>query len=360
MASVATLQSCLKELELRVYELSGEKMAFEEADTLEDEEASDDGDQNEIQRRQCWKRKINALKQIQTSRYALIKDIIVAAITVARKSHLNQVAADLKVALQLHRPHAAHEAKVAALGVLEKYGGYDEPENEDDEMDLDELANVVDNNEAEETAISSFLCDEVTMMTGSIGGNPEADLYDWRDVLKTCRSFSRLAAAAQMFITKADEVVYRVQEEKEALDTFLGLSTKKTSTKKSTRSKSKAKEEKFDRSSPVWADCKVTDKLVKGKVKDYPWWPARVCEPYDPIVAKSLSESGYTLISFVGESINYLVSAEEIKPFLEEVEESMEQYDADTIAKLNEVCAFNLFVCDKHPVSSLIVFCRVI
>ena len=305
-------------------------MAFEEADAVEDAAASDDEeDKEEIKRRQCWKRKINALKQIPTAKYNIIRDIIIAAITVARKSHLNQIAADLKVALQLHRPHAAGEAKVAAMGVLEKYGGYDD---EDDDMDLDELAAVGGDKSADDVVqiVSSFLCDEITMMTGSIGGNEDADKCDWRDVLKSCRSISRLAAAAQMFLSKAEDVIYRVQEEKEALDMFLGSSNKKSG-------KSKTSKRKFDLSSPVWADCKVTDELVKGKVKDYPWWPARVCEPYDPAVAQAITESEHTLISFVGESINYLVPRENIKPFSGEAEESTEKFDAETLNKLNEV-----------------------
>jgi hypothetical protein len=239
----------------------------------------------------------------------------------------------------LHRPQAAAEAKSAALRVLEKYGGYNESENEDDDMDLDEIAavNVGDKKNGEEvepTVISSFLCDEVTMMTGSIGGNQDADQYDWRDVLKTCKSISRLATATQFFVTKADDVIHRVQEEKEALDSFLGLGLAKKN------GKSKTSKKKFDLSSPVWADCKVTDELVKGKVKDYPWWPARICQPYDPSLAKSLSDSGFTLISFVGESINYLVTEKNIRSFLDDVDENMEQFDADTIEKLNEVSPF--------------------
>lgn len=317
-----------------MFELSGEKMAFEEADAAEDMVASDDeGDKDDTkQRRNCWKRKVNALKQIPTIRYAIIRDIIVAAITVARKSHLNQVAADLKVALQLHRPQAAGEAKAAALGVLDKYGGYEEEDNDD--MDLDEIAGTGEDKAGEEVqaTVSSFLCDEVIMMTGSIGGNEDADQCDWRDVLKTCKSISRLAAAAQMFLSKADDVIYRVQEEKETLDVFLGTSNKRAS-------KSKTSKRKFDLSSPVWADCKVTAELVKGKVKDYPWWPARVCEPYDPVVAQSVAESGHTLISFIGESINYLVPQKNIKPFSPELEETEEKYDAETMDKLNEVRA---------------------
>lgn len=324
------LQSCIKELELRVFELSGEKMAFEEADTVEDMAGSDDEDKQDTERLQCWKRKINALKQIPTAKYVIVRDIIVAAITVARKSHLNQVAADLKVALQLHRPHAAGEAKAAALGVLEKYGGYNDAENEDDDMDIDEIAAVSGEKTGDEIeqTVSSFLCDEVTMMTGSIGGNEDADQCDWRDVLKSCKSISRLAVAAQMFLSKADDIIYRVQEEKQSLDTFLGTNNK---------GKSKTSKRKFDLSSPVWADCRVTDELVKGKVKNYPWWPARVCNPYDPAVAKAISDSGYTLISFVGESINYLVDRKSIKLFTDEVEQSAEKYDAETMKKLNEV-----------------------
>lgn len=330
-------QTCLKDLELRVFECSGEKLAFDEADAIDEAAgtSSDDEEGNKPSRRQDWKPKISALRRINTAKHTAIRDVIIAAITVARKAHLNQVAADLKVALQLYRPHAAGEAKHAAIGVLEKYGGYEDDEDEDEEVDLHEIA-AVDNGDAkadeEEALVSTFLCDEVIMMKGSIGGDLDADKDDWSEVVKSCKSISRLAVIIQCFLSKAYDIMYRVQEERDALDSFLGVNADK---KRISRAKTNKK--KFDIASPVWTDNKVSDNLVKAKVSGYPWWPARTCKPYDSAVAAALTKNGYTLVSFVGESIHYVVSDKDIRSFVEDVEEDMEGYDAETIDKLNEV-----------------------
>ena len=84
--------------------MSGKKRLLEEEYKAEEENEnlSEEEDNEElIKRRNNWKVKINALKQVPVHRYALIRDVIVAAITVARKSHLNNVAAELKTALQM-------------------------------------------------------------------------------------------------------------------------------------------------------------------------------------------------------------------------------------------------------------------
>ena len=130
---------------------SGKKRSIEEADLVEDEDASsyEEDDKELTRRRNSWKIKINALKRIPSHRYGLIRDIIAAAITVARKSHLNQVAADLKTALQLFRPGAGGEARSAAIKVLEKHGGYDGSDEEGDDFEELAAANTGDPNPEE-------------------------------------------------------------------------------------------------------------------------------------------------------------------------------------------------------------------
>jgi hypothetical protein len=41
----------------------------------------------------------------------------------------------------------------------------------------------------------------------------------------------------------------------------------------------------------------LTDKLVKVRVKGFPWWPVHVCIPLELVVADALTGSGYTLTS---------------------------------------------------------------
>mmetsp|Transcript_2102 Transcript_2102/g.3894 ORF Transcript_2102/g.3894 Transcript_2102/m.3894 type:complete len:1326 (+) Transcript_2102:117-4094(+) len=323
---VSTVKQCLIDLELRMFELSGMKAATEAANAVDDSGSSDGEDDGSNKRVKCWKWKINALKQVPTPRYVLIRDIIVAAIIVARKSHHTQVAADLKQALQLHRPKSALDAKQAAIAVLEKYGGYDGVED-DDVIDFEELVQVdTGDKKLEDATVESMICDEVVMMTGSLGGEENADRTDWFDAVKGCKSISRLATLTQYFISNVNDLLVRIKGERDILDSVLGTKGKKSRTNK----------KKHDSSTPVWCNASVTNKIVKCKVKGYPWWPARVCKALDTKVEESLEEGGYTLISFVGEPNMYVVSDNEVKDFAEDIEEDYSQWDQSIMDNLHE------------------------
>lgn len=338
---ISSTKLCLKDLELRVFEISGKKKAIAEADkAAENQDASsDDEEDGELnKRRNCWKIKINALKRAPTGRYGLIRDIIIAAITVARKSHLNQVAAELKQALQLWRPSSAGEARSAAIKVLEKYGGYDGSDDDKEDVDFDELAaaNTGDtkaDDEADGAEIASLLCDEFRMISGSIGGDEFADKSDWKDAIKDCKSVSRLAVMLQSFLYKADEVLRQLNQERGNLDSILGINAKRTSRSKSGISK------KHDSSTAIWCDAKLTDELVKARVNGFPWWPANVCKPLDSIVAEALKGSGYALISSVGNPGMFLVAEKDMVDFTEETEEDLSQYDKSIVAEMLESMA---------------------
>ncbi|KAK1745043.1 hypothetical protein QTG54_004334 [Skeletonema marinoi] len=339
---VASIKGSLKDLELRVFEISGQKKAVEEADTAEEDggaQSDDEDDADQKKRGQDWKLKINALNRVPTPKYTLIRDIIVAAITVARKAHLNQVAAELKAALQLHRPHAAGEAKVAAIAVLEKYGGYDASGDEEEDVDFDELAAVdapaeSPDNEADGAAITSMLCSEAIMMSGSIGGDDDADPYDWSDAIKECKSLSRLAALSQCFLSKAYDVVARIELERGELDSLLGLNAKRQSRSKKASNIKKSR----DSSVAIWCDSKLTDRLVKAKVTNYPWWPARVCEPLDPLIAEGVKDCGHIVISSVGNPGMFLVPEKDVVDFIEETEDDL-SLDAEVATSLRESTA---------------------
>ena len=314
--------------------VSGKKRSIEEADLAEDEDASsyEEDDKELTKRRNSWKIKINALKRIPTQRTALIRDIIAAAITVARKSHLNQVAADLNTDLQLFRPGAGGEARSAATKVLEKHGGYDGSDEEGDDFEELAAANTGDPNPEEnaDAEIASLLCDEFRMISGSLGGDDFADKFDWSDAIKDCKSVSRLAVLVQSFVSKANNLLEQLKEERENLDGILGLNVKRTS-------RSKAGIKNHDSSTPIWCNAKLTDKLVKARVKGYPWWPAHVCTPSDVVVADALEGSGYTLVSSVGNEGMFMVSEKDVVEFSEETEEDLSQYDKSTLEDLYEV-----------------------
>ena len=339
---VASIKGSLKDLELRVFEISGQKKAVEEADTAEEDggaQSDDEDDADQKKRGQNWKIKINALNRVPTPKYTLIRDIIVAAITVARKAHLNQVAAELKAALQLHRPHAAGEAKVAAIAVLEKYGGYDASGDEEEDVDFDELAAVdapaeSPDNEADGAAITSMLCSEAIMMSGNIGGDDDADPYDWSDAIKECKSLSRLAALSQCFLSKAYDVVARIELERGELDSLLGVNAKRQSRSKKASNIKKSR----DSSVAIWCDSKLTDRLVKAKVTNYPWWPARVCEPLDPLIAEGVKDCGHVVISSVGNPGMFLVPEKDVVDFIEETEDDL-SLDAEVATSLRESTA---------------------
>lgn len=339
---VSSIKGCLKDLELRVFEMSGQKKAVEEADTVEEDggdESDDEDDDEQKKRGQSWKIKINALNRVPTPKYTLIRDIIVAAITVARKAHLNQVAAELKAALQLYRPHAAAEAKTAAIAVLEKYGGYDGFSDEEEDVDFDELAAVdaVDSpdDEADDAAIASMLCSEAIMMAGSIGGDDDADPYDWSDAIKECKSLSRLAALTQCFLSKAYDVMARLKLERDELDSLLGVNAKRQSRSKKGGNIKKSR----DSSAGIWCDSKLTDRLVKAKVTNYPWWPARVVEPLESMIAEGVNESGHVVISSVGNPGMFLVPKSDVVDFIEETEDDLSGFDAEIITSLRESTA---------------------
>lgn len=141
---------------------------------------------------------INPLRRIPPTYHGLIRDIVVAAITVARKSHLNQVAAELKVALQLLRPHAAGEAQSTATQVLEKCGGY--------EGWMMRTTMLISMNSQQRQCWRrehrrwirwGWNCIVALWWSQNdqckCRGDKFADKSDWSDAIKDCKSVSRLA-----------------------------------------------------------------------------------------------------------------------------------------------------------------------
>lgn len=334
---VNLIKFCLRDLELRLFEISFKKKSTEEAEITAEDDA-------EIcRRRNCWKSKINALGQLPSNQHVHIHDIIVAAITASRKSHLNQVAAELKAALQMLRPQAAGKAKSAAIQVLEKYGGNDGSGKDGEDVDFDD-------SEEAEAIVTSLLCEEVRMINGSVGGDDFADKSDWSTAIKNLKSLARAAFILQSFLLKADVTLNQMKEERKNLDTILGLNAKRTSFK-STISTVK----KHVSNTSIWCDVELTNKLVKARVKGYPWWPAQICIPRETVVADALKGSGYTLISSVGNPSLFMVNEKDIIEFTEETNENLSKYDKFILDELHKsVSIANKLQCLQNVETSLL------
>lgn len=306
--------------------------ALDEADryaaTHEDDE--DEDQEDAAKKRELitveWKKKINRLANLPTKKSSIIRDIIIAAIAIARKGHLNDVLIDLRSALMLHRPMAAGAAKQKALEVLAKYGGYDGDDDEsDDEDEMEVEADESQEQEKEVAKVETLLCGDATMIFASIKDNDDAERQEWIDGVKHCKTLSMFAALTEAFVFKASEMLVEMEHAEknlaEAIKYWDGPgSNKRGSSKKSA---------KFNSSSEVWTEYELTQKFVWAKVEGYPWWPARVCKAKDKAIAKSLTAIGRELISFVGmEDISCVSTEDEMKPYCGETEdmEDLSQY----------------------------------
>lgn len=191
------------ELEARIYAITGQAKAVMEVDVasenvsiVSDGTQEEESEDSKIMKRKekakaLWKDKIFSLNSIATKRAALIRDVLISAIAIARKGDLHDVVEDLQSALKLHRPGAGGQAKSQALSLIDKYGGYDA-------QDLDESSIVLGDMDIEEMEVSenekdapSSLCADVMVLTGCLEGHDDADRVDWKESVLECRKISR-------------------------------------------------------------------------------------------------------------------------------------------------------------------------
>ena len=216
------------DLETRVFTITGLKMAADAAieaeDNVSDTSSLDEDESKENYERkahQTWKRLIYRLSDEsgkgKGARARLIREIIISAMAIARKAHLNEILKELRSALLLHRPSAGAEAKAAALKVLAKHGGYT-PADEDSDSDI-EMTEIGLSSKEDETDsnIESLLCNEAVMMTGCLNGNENADRADWTDLLKSCKTLSRFAVVAQLFMSKGNHMLSNLETKRDNL-----------------------------------------------------------------------------------------------------------------------------------------------
>jgi len=288
--------------------------------SVDSDGSNGDNVEKEAERREranyAWKKKIWALYAIPAKRASAIRDVLIAAIAIARKANISDALEDLRAALQLHRPGGGGRARTAALAVLEKYGFEKKDDDDEESIDGDDnLSETEISNDLDEDKRTSFLSAEAMMSGGSLEGDDNADRVDWKDAVTTCKTLSRFAALVANLKSRALPRMDKLVKDKKALSKAITYWETNGKTRKGKTKKGASHSRKFHSATEIWADVEATDKFVTSKVKGFPWWPARVCVPLDTEIAESLESINRTLVSFLGEQHLYTVDSKtEIKP----------------------------------------------
>ena len=192
----------LIELEARIYSVIGLERAVHDADDANDNMSTGSCESNEMSDEQkamkkaekiniAWKKKLSTLYNIPTKRASAIREVLISAITIARKGNVEEVLHDLRGALNLHRPGAAGRARQTALAVLQKHGGY-QFDNESDLPDDEEDFSDDENDAADSTKDDvSYLCNDAMILNGCLEGDKNADRVDWKEAVIGCKTLSR-------------------------------------------------------------------------------------------------------------------------------------------------------------------------
>lgn len=259
----------------------------------------------ESKEKRAWKKLINKLYSLPSKRHNMIREIVVDAISAARKAQLKDVVGQLRTALLEFHPNAAGACKAAALKVLEANGGYevedDEEEDEEEEEELNE-----ESPEGDEAETPSALSAEAVIVNGSLDGIEDASHVDWVGAVKSARTLSRMATLVTAFVKRATEKLSKIQQENDALMQALSVWEKNEERRLRNQSKSQGDSTKSKATpegpSEVWAHVDFTDEMCMAKAEAYPWWPAKKCIAKDPNLAASLKSVGRCLVSLLGES----------------------------------------------------------
>ena len=315
--SVSTIVTLLKlpllQLEERAADITNLDVAARDSALADDNMSVNGADDDQAEKERldrAWKRLLYKIRETPTKRYVQIRELLVAAISAARKAHVPEVVAQLRAALLLHHPSAAGDCKSAAVKVLVDHGDYD---IEDDEDEQEEETEEADN----EDDVPSVISMEAAILKSSLEGSDDASRADWIQSVKSVKTISRLAALARAFCGKAKEKLQQVAIERDALISAIGTWEKQEDRKLKHRvGKGRAPKTEFEGPSEVWANVNFMDELCMVKVEQYPWWPAKQCAAKDPAIAKSLAALDRRLVALVGEMGSLRVIKEEnIKPF---------------------------------------------
>ncbi|KAG7338478.1 linker histone H1 and H5 family protein [Nitzschia inconspicua] len=315
---LSMIKTPLLELESRIFEVSGLKMAAKDADDADDNMSTSPEDEEE-QIKDAWKKIIHRLKRLPAKASSKIRTGVIDAIAAARKAHNTEVVAQLRLALVDYHPDAAGACKSAALEVLAAHGDYNDQDDEDEEVEEDDDMQddlTDDKLENKESGISSVLCAEAVILNSSLDGQEDAGRNDWITAVKRTKTISKMAALVSAFVAKASDVLEKIEGESIALQDALEAWDKSNSLRKK-KSLNSVRDP-----SEVWANVKFSDDFCLVKVEDFPWWPARKCAPKDENLASRLEAADRVLVALIGESGSLrLVKTQNIVPFSETLPE---------------------------------------
>eukprot|EP00980_Cylindrotheca_fusiformis_P010673 scaffold2381_cov128-Cylindrotheca_fusiformis.AAC.14 len=329
---ISTLQQPLLSLEARIFMMTGLAMAARDADEADDNMSASPEENKQEQLQLAWKRLIYRLNQIPAKSHSKIRQTVVEAITAARKAQNAVIVTALRDALLQFHPEAAGACKSAALMLLEQHGGYDDVDDEDDdvgEMEQD------DSQEAREleSGLSAALCAEAVILHSSLDGREDATRVDWMNAVKRAKTFSKMAALCAGFCAKASEKLDKLETEQETLRAAIREWETGSSSKK------KLSNESVSESAEVWANVSYTDEFCLAKVGPYPWWPAKRAIAKDKGISDSLSTLERSLVSLIGESGGLrVVKIDKILPFSEALpeEEDLSSYSKEIRSQLED------------------------
>ena len=336
--AVILRQRPLLDLEKRIYQITGLAMSAKDAADADDNMSAsgeEDDAEKDSKEKRAWKKIINKMRNLPSKRHTVIREMVVEAISAARKAQLKVVVGQLRAALLGFHPNAAGACKAAALKVLDSHGGYDYDDDDDDE---EEDAND-DAAEPEEPEIPSSLCAEAVIVNSSLDGIEDAGHIDWVDAVKSGKTLSRMACLVTAFVKRAKQKLVKVQEEQDALIKAVSVWEKEEERHLRNQSKSNGNKEIARKPSnfvvsEVWANVRFTDEIVMTKVEPYPWWPAKKCIPRNADLEASLVSINRCLVSLVGESGGLrVVETSAIRPFTGKLVEAEEGTDMNHVAK---------------------------
>jgi histone H1/5 len=315
---ITILKQPLLDLEARVAEITNLAVATRDAELADDNMSTDGSEEdktNNERLERAWKKIVNRMRNTPTKRYVQIREMLVDAITAARKAHLSEVVFKLRAALLQYHPNAAGQCKASAIKVLQEHGDYDE--DDDDLEDEDDEGNE-DAGDTEEE-MPSVISAEAAILVSSLQGSDDASRVDWIGGVKNCKTISRLAALTAAFVHNAKEKFEKIEVERDELTNALAAWGKEEERRVKNRAGKKTAGKPPKETvgpSEVWANVGLTDNICMAKAEAYPWWPAKKCEPKDPELARLLSNLNRSLVSLVGEMGGLrVVKNENIVPF---------------------------------------------
>ncbi|GKY92276.1 hypothetical protein MPSEU_000198700 [Mayamaea pseudoterrestris] len=322
-AIIALLRQPILALEERIADMTNQAAIASDValadDNMSVDDAQTDQAQNEKHDRQ-WRKLIHQVGQTMTRKHVMIRELVVAAITSARKAHMPDVVAGLRASLLQYQKGAAGGCKVAALQVLEDHGGYDSDADEDEDE-----ANDGHDADDDQEAMPSVLSADATFLTSSLGGEVDTSRNDWIEAVTTCKTIARLASLVAGFTHDASIKLTKMEIEHH--DLLKAITRWEKDTERLSKNKVK-KTSSFSGPSEVWADVRVTDDIVMVKAERFPWWPAKKCIIKDIELAQKLGKLRKSLVSLIGERGDLrIVDDDDIKPFTGKLFDEEEDFE---------------------------------